>query len=197
MHSPVLHQNELLQRSNSGSKPPECSIFTAVAEMSSRWVEPLWESYWLQKKLLPDKLWRITQLFQPCHMPWGAEGSEFLQTTGKLFPLPQDSGPTPNSETQKVNYSWSGLMQDKPTWDFHGYQSRLHLLCCVFCILVFSQQCSKIYSEGLKTSPFKITWCQTNYYFLFPQWEDELRFHSSLLLTSHISFLAGTVLKMV
>lgn len=29
------------------------SIFTAVAGMSSRWVEPIWESYWLQVKAAP------------------------------------------------------------------------------------------------------------------------------------------------
>lgn len=140
MHSPVLHQNELLQHSNSDAKPGECSIFTAVAGMSSRWVEPIWESYWLQGKAAPwqalGELPRFSSLATLLGEHRALNSSKII---GKLFPLPRDSGPPHTRETQKVNYSWSSLMPDKSTWDFHGYQSRLHLFCCVFFILLISE----------------------------------------------------------
>lgn len=90
---PVSHQNELLQHSSSDAKPGE-SICTAEAGMSSRWVEPSERVPDSRQKLLPDRLWRLSQISQPCHIPWWAQGSESLQDKWKTVPTPRSWSPS-------------------------------------------------------------------------------------------------------
>lgn len=128
---PYITPNELLQHSNSDAKPGECSIFTAEAGMSSRWVEPS-ESYWLQAKAVP---WQALEGY-----PNFPALPHSLVSTGLGIPPKQlETVPTPTA-FWSPSHHWnpkgelllSSLMPDKSTWDFHGYQSRLHLLCCIF-----------------------------------------------------------------